>query len=159
MPGPDPRNAVSRLSARIDRVNEANSERMDKLVERIEAHFDRLEAKIDLKVDKLDDDTQREFAETRIAIGELRDVVNIHSQRIEALDNGRSAQMIQAVEGAARGAVQGAANTAPKRFLSTWKGWVITVGAAIAGIAAFVQGLPPIVRFFDGLFGFLGKLK
>lgn len=101
--------------------------------------------------------TATRFQELEIQIGETRDQVNAVLARVA---NGEGAKTASAAaEGAARGAVRGVAEAAPKRFLATWKGWVITIGAAIAGIAAFVQGLPPIVRFFDGLFGFLGKLK
>lgn len=163
MAGRDPTSAaINRLSARITEDKDQQNDRIDKLFTRLGERFDRLEAKVDLKIDRLSDDTQREIDEARRDVGELRDLVTKHGERLDGMEEHRDANMRASAEGAAKGAGEaaGAVATAAaaivaanqqKPFLKTALGKAVVACAGFSALVAALGSVPAVLKY-GGLF-------
>ncbi len=161
--------AINRLSQRIVEDKDQQNERIDKLFTRLGERFDRLEAKVDLKVDRLSADTHREIDEARRDVGELRDLVTKHGDRLDEIDEHREESMRASAEGAARGAGEaaGAVATAaaavvaagqPQPFLKTVTGKIIAVCAVFSALVAALGAVPAVVKSTGLILTFLAGL-
>lgn len=150
----------------LDRREERWIGQLDRLVERFEGRLDKMEAKFDLRMDGSDRDVQREFSETRRDLGEMRDLLQKHGQRIDHMEDHREAQMSASAEGAARGAGEAAsraaANTAKvtaaevaKGFWKTTAGKIVAFGTAIAALGAGIDNLPKVLKWAAEAFHYL----
>lgn len=158
--------AINRLGARITEHKDQQNERIDKIFARLEERFDRLEAKVDLKVDRLSADTHREIDEARRDVGELRDLVAKHGERIDDMEEHRDSNMRASAEGAAKGAGEAAgvvaAQTArvtaaavAKGFWATWLGKLVAGAVAFTAVVTGAGAIPSVLRWVEKLWTFV----
>lgn len=162
--------AINRLSQRLTEDKDQQNERIDKLFNRLGERFDRLEAKVDLKLDRLSADTHREIDEARRDVGELRDLVTKHGDRLDDMEAHRDANMRASAEGAAKGAGEAAgvvaaqaakvtAAAVAKGFWATWLGKLVAGAVAFTALVTGATAVPAALRWIEKLWAFLAGGK
>lgn len=154
----------------LGRAEERLATKQEELFDRLEKSLGRLEARVEHRLDTMDKDTQREFAEARRDIGELRDLVNKQGDRIDEMETGRTERLMATAEGAARGAgaaagavaaqtAQATAQAVAKGFWATWLGKMVAAAVGFTALVTGASAMPAVARTIERVWHFITNSK